>query len=162
MIHLGNTAISKAYVGSVEAEKIYLGNTEVWSNFTPQGMDKSGDQTTSALSWTLISNWVIRSGFPGTVITSDGLVVAGGKSVTIYAQTLRGGSNAGNQVRLYNATAGSVLATGSSGGDTPNVSHTFTPSVDTHIQLQSYASGTVGNRHIVIGGTSSYMTAVAA
>lgn len=39
------------------------------------GMDKSGSQSISANVWTKLTSWVVRSGFPATVITSNALVL---------------------------------------------------------------------------------------
>ncbi|OZE25666.1 hypothetical protein CH262_12480 [Rhodococcus sp. 05-2255-1e] len=43
---------------------------------TPMGMNKNNAQTLANKTWTDITSWVVRSGFAGTVIANDGLVVA--------------------------------------------------------------------------------------
>lgn len=123
------------------------------------GMDKSGNQTVSTNVWTLVTGWTIRSGYPDTVITSDGLLIPSGITVNIAAQTYRGGSHAGNQTRIK--ANGTVIATGAGGTREAGVSlASYTPSVDTLITVEAMATSGLTDRDVVSGGTNSYLTVV--
>ena len=72
---------------------------------TPMGMNKNGNQTLENKVWTDITNWTIRSGFPGTVITNNGLVVAEAQRANISVNlNYLFPSNSGNgMVGIHNA-----------------------------------------------------------
>ncbi|WP_148222533.1 hypothetical protein [Rhodococcus opacus] len=53
------------------------------------GMDKSGDFYFENFPWTKVPGWTVRSGYPNTVITSDGIVVSGSGAVTIRFRVIR-------------------------------------------------------------------------
>lgn len=117
-IYLDTTQISKAYIGSTAVANIYLGTTPIWSSFMAMGINKSGGQSIASGSWTLVTNWVARSGYPDTVITSNGLEIPAGATVTLTGQTQHGTSSTGNACRII--ADGTVLATSvSSSTSTP-------------------------------------------
>ena len=69
--------------------------------FIPMGMDKSGTFSSPANTTTKVTGWVERSGFPGTVIVSDALVVNGTGNITVQCQVTRSGSQSGDNVAIY-------------------------------------------------------------
>lgn len=90
---------------------------------TPAGMDKSGDQTISAGVWTKVTGWTVRSGYSGTVITSDGIQISGGGPSALVFSGTNGYAYNGRQIRIVRTPSGgssSVIITGpvnSSGTD---------------------------------------------
>ncbi len=59
-----------------------LGTTD-GGTFTAMGMNKSGNQTGLGTGWVTVTGWTANSGFPGTVITSNALVVAQAAQVQV-------------------------------------------------------------------------------
>ncbi|WP_167328773.1 hypothetical protein [Rhodococcoides fascians] len=156
MIYIGETA-PKFYIGSTAVSNIYVGSEAVWSSFQPMGMNKSGGQSIASGSWTLVTNWVARSGYPDTVITSNGLEIPAGATVTLTGQTQHGTSSTGNACRII--ADGTVLATSvSSSTSTPSVSVTYTASVTSLVQLQVFANGLTATRSIS-SGVNTYLVA---
>lgn len=51
--------------------------------FTAMGMNKSGNQTGLGTGWVTVTGWTANAAFPGTVITSNALVVAQAAQVQI-------------------------------------------------------------------------------
>lgn len=133
--------------------------------FVASGMDKSGNQTLSLNTWTTITNWTIRSGFPGTVIVTNGIDVPWDSEVTIAGQLTYGSTDSmsGGTMRMR------VMAGGAQIGEiatTPGNSAVaevapFTWRNDTgsnqRITVQGYSSSSLGSREIVTGGTGSYL-----
>jgi hypothetical protein len=59
--------------------------------FSPMGMDKSGTFSVTSNTTALVTGWAARSGYPGTVITSNALVSDGPSNVTVHCKvTLTG------------------------------------------------------------------------
>src|SRR5699024_4334670 len=59
-----------------------------WSD---SGITKTGNQSIPEKTWTLITGWAARSGYPGTVITSNGIQVpAGTYTISGQVQWLKG------------------------------------------------------------------------
>lgn len=122
-----------------------------------QGMEKSGNSSSVYNVWTTITGWVIRSGYPGTVITSNGLFVPAGTKVNLYAQTYRGNAHSGSQTRIL--ANGSVIATGTDPSIACIVSlSNYIPVTDEILTIQATATSTLSNRDIVISGPNSYFT----
>ena len=159
MISVGSTDISKVYVGSTEATTVYLGSTKVWPvTKYSYGINKVGNVSIGTNVWTTLTGWSVRSDYPDTVITSDGLLLPAGINVTVFAQNQRSAANAGNKVRLWDAVTSTVLSTGTSSGQYPNISYNFTPTADVIVQLQVIATSSLtGNRSNIAAGT--FMTA---
>ncbi|WP_143547106.1 hypothetical protein [Rhodococcus sp. 05-2255-1e] len=157
MIYVGETTASKFYIGSTAVSNIYVGSEAVWSSFVAMGINKNGGQSISSGTWTLVTNWVARSGYPDTVITSNGLEIPAGATVTLTGQTQHGGSSTGNACRII--ADGTVLATSvSSSTSTPSVSVTYTPTVTSLVQLQVFANGLTATRAIS-SGANTYLVA---
>lgn len=159
MISLGSTDISKVYVGTTEATAVYLGSTKVWPLVKySYGIDKVSNVSIATNTWTTLTGWSVRSGYPDTVITSDGILLPAGRNVTVFAQNQRSAANSGNRVRLWDAVTSTVLSTGTATGQYPNISYNFTPTADVIVQLQVIATSSLtGNRSNVAAGT--WMTA---
>lgn len=75
------------------------------------GMDKSGSYTPPANSTTKVTGWVERSGYPGTVISNDELVVNADGNITVQ---LFGNRSSYGQTsdQFYIYKNGSQVATG--------------------------------------------------
>jgi hypothetical protein len=80
---LGNTNISKAYLGITEIKKVILGTTEVWTSFVPFG--EAAYTTPGTYSWTA----------PPGVTSVSALAVGGGGGGTFSSNGGRGGSGGG-------------------------------------------------------------------
>jgi hypothetical protein len=65
------------------------------------GMDKSGSQSFPGSSTTKVTGWVERSGFPGTVISNNELVVSGPGNITVQASITLSGSSVSDTVHIY-------------------------------------------------------------
>ena len=61
-------------------------------------MDKSGDFYFEDFPWTTVPGWTVRSGYPNTVITSNGIVVSGSGPATIRFLVRRVSSATTNDV----------------------------------------------------------------
>jgi hypothetical protein len=156
-VYLNTTQISSAYIGTTAVANIYLGTTPIWSSFLPMGINKSGSQSIASGTWTLVTGWVARSGYPDTVITSNGLEIPAGATVTLTGQTQHGTNSTGNACRII--ADGTVLATSvSSNTSTPTVSVTYTPTATSLVQLQVFANGLTATRSIS-SGTGTYLVA---
>lgn len=156
-LNIGSSAISNLYIGSTPVSNLYLGSEVVWSSFQPMGMNKNGGQSISSGSWNLLTNWVARSGYPDTIITSNGLEIPAGATVTLTGQTQHGTSSSGNACRIV--AGGTVLATSvSSNTSTPSVSVSYTPTVTTVVQLEVFANGLTATRNIS-AGANTYLVA---
>lgn len=103
MIYLGSTDASKVYLGSTEVSKVYVGTEQVWpvAGFTEMGMDKSGTFVATKNSTTKVTGWVVRSGYPDTVITNNALVVNGDGNITAYCYVTRTGTSYQDKVAIY-------------------------------------------------------------
>lgn len=106
-----NTAASAVRVGTgssnVAATKVMAGTgsdcVQVWPiALASAGMDKSGTQTLDRNVDTKVTGWTPRSGYAGTTIATDGIVVTGSGTVTVHAQVQWGGGNsvAASQLRI--------------------------------------------------------------
>ena len=159
--YLGSAPISKLYLGNTSISKLYLGTTVLWQSFPQMGVDKVGSQIISISSWVTITGRTIRSGFPDTVITSDGILIPAGVTVTLACQNTHGGSHADNAARLYNATTSAVIATSTAATTaTPAVSASYTPSVDSVIVVQGFATSTLSSRDTISAGAGTFLTAI--
>src|SRR5690606_34085227 len=129
------------YSGSTKVENLYIGGTKVgegwiWDGsqwvqvysasvpFVPAGIDKNGNQTISINTWTRLTNWSVRSGFPDTVIVDHGIMVPAGLSVTVRGHVYFGGADGvfggGLQGRIMaGETEVSAGAAGGSSRDVP-------------------------------------------
>lgn len=66
------------------------------------GMDKSGTYSAPFNQTTKMTGWVERSGYPGTVITNNELVVNADGNITVYLFGDRSAyANTGDQFHIY-------------------------------------------------------------
>ncbi len=137
-------------------------------NFPPSGMDKSGNFPLPANAWTTIPSWAIRSGFPDTVIVSNGIEVPAGVEVTISGQARFGANDSfgGNNMGIRVMADGVMIGTAAG---TPGNSNTatlvpFTWKNETAgpvlITVEGFSSTTSFSRNVVQGGVNTYLTLV--
>lgn len=125
--------------------------------FVSAGVQKSADQLlTSTLStWTLINDWAIRSGFPETIIESNGIRIPAGLTVNYtYLTTWSASGSAGTEKQSHlllgsTEVSGSYLATPQYG--TPSsVSGSFVGTGEI-VTMEVRASGTTSATTITTG-----------
>lgn len=106
---------------------------------TPVGMDKSGSDSQSS-SWTKVTGWVPRSGFPDTVVDADSIVMDQPGTVNVKALfNASYGGGAGGEMRIVK-TGGTVLLN----QPTENAQATassVTVALDDHIWMEARWSG---------------------
>lgn len=160
-IAYGTIAAARVSLGTSDIKKISLGTATIWQSYSAMGIDKNASaQTITISTWVTITGRVIRSGYPDTVITSDGILVPAGVTVALACQNTHGGSDADNACRLYNATTAEVIATSAAATTaTPGVSAPYTPTVDSVIVVQGFATSTLSNRDIIAAGAGTFLTA---
>lgn len=120
--------------------------------FAPSGMNKSAPDYSIGTSYGTVTGWTADTGtYPGSTVSSNGLVVQGGKAGASISGSLRVSNSVaiGNNCTLrliLNGNVGTPLATGSStpvgalGAATITVSTTVTLGPDDVITLQATAS----------------------
>lgn len=102
------------------------------------GMDKSGTQALGTGTWVKITGWVVRTGYPSTVITSNTLAInaAGGGNVRFrgaYTATL------GTQQFRVVKNGSTVLGSAANAGVTTTINSITLANGDT-LELQGFAS----------------------
>lgn len=128
------------------------------STYLPQKMVKSGAYTLPGnLNYWDVLGWVADGGYPGTVVTNDGLAVKGGRPITVSATVLRGGTNAGNRARIVD-TAGTEIAAVTGASPITVGPITYTPSVDTVLRIQAYANSGLGGNPTIPDNPASQLT----
>jgi len=112
-LKLGSTDVSKVYLGTTAVQKVYLGSTLVWSSFTPAGMNKTGTQTMAASNgYTKVTGWLAdTANFPGSTVSTDGLVVPTSGSTKISA-SVAGQAGLSGTATIQILVNGTVVATG--------------------------------------------------
>ncbi|OZC55946.1 hypothetical protein CH276_27970 [Rhodococcus sp. 06-470-2] len=117
--------------------------------FAGLAMDKSGNQTLPASTWTQITGWTARS---GSAVVSNGLLLPAGVSATAVVQVTYGGSNAVNTCRVL--ADGVVAGTAPAGGQTPTATITIpAAATDRLITVEGYVNGLTGGRAVAASGT---------
>lgn len=137
-------------------------------NFPPSGMDKSGNFTLPVNTWTLIPSWVIRTGFPDTVIASNGIEVPDGAEVTISGQARFGGNDAisgngmGMRVMAGATMIGAAAGTPGSGNTATLVPFTWKNETGSTqlVTVEGFTNSSFFSRNIVQGGVNTYLTLV--
>lgn len=128
--------------------------------FTPQGIAKSGTQSTSSGSWTKVTGWLAHTTYPATVVTSDGITIPAGAACTLTGQVTWGGSASGNQCRLL--VDGVVVASSGVGTTTVSVSYPLpTAGTSRAITVEATSNGLTGTRIVQAGEANTYLTATA-
>lgn len=124
------------------------------------GMDKSGTQSISGSTWTKITSWTVRTGFPSTVITNNTLVM---DQTALYEINWRGGfvSNLASQ-RFRVVLNGSTIISGETTNNTVGQIASQSLSNGDTLELQAFSGGIFGNTLVVQqGSTITYLEAVA-
>ncbi|WP_032363970.1 hypothetical protein [Rhodococcoides fascians] len=148
-LNIGDTAVSSVYIGADPVSRIHIGTDLVWQAYAGAGMDKSGNPTLPASTWTQLTGWTARS---GSVVVSDGLVLPAGVTATAVVQVTYGGSNAVNSCRVL--AAGVVMGTAPAGGTAPTATITIPAAgVDRLITVEGYVAGLTGGRTVIASGT---------
>ncbi|QII01076.1 hypothetical protein BH92_15405 [Rhodococcoides fascians A21d2] len=132
----------------------------------PMAMNKNGNQTLPYDTWQDITGWVARSGFTGTVISNNGLVVGQDQRAKISVRlALVGGIwvNYSSAVRIL--VNGAVVKTSSSSTTTLSGSHTLDVKAGDVIKIQAWTKfyslvfGFRNNLSVTLsGGANSYVS----
>ncbi|QIX48955.1 MULTISPECIES: hypothetical protein [Rhodococcus] len=162
-------AASAAAVSTVDVES--TGTVEqVVPPFPPSGMNKSGNYTLpSTNTWHTMPTWAIRSGYPDTVIVTNGIEVPAGVEVMVAGQLTFGytDSFSGNGMRMRvmaGATQiGAVAGTPGNGSVAALTQFTWKNETGATqlLTVQGYSTSSSFGRNIVQGGVNSYLTLVA-
>ncbi|WP_037190382.1 hypothetical protein [Rhodococcoides fascians] len=148
-LHIGDAAVSSVYVGADPVSRIHIGNDLVWQAYAGAGMDKSGNQTLTASTWSQITSWTARS---GSVVVNNGLVLPAGVAATAVVQVTYGGSNAVNSCRVL--ADGVVVGTSPAGGQAVTATITIAAAgADRLITVEGYVAGLTGGRAVAASGT---------
>lgn len=133
--------------------------------FPSSGMDKSSNQTISINTWVPITSWAIRSGYPETVIVTNGIEVPNGVEVSISGQLTYNyqDSFSGNGMRMrVMAGANQIGSVGSTAGNGTVAALTpFTWKNETGspqlVTVQGYSTSSSFGRNVIVGGVNSYL-----
>lgn len=102
------------------------------------GMDKSGTQVVPLSTWTKITGWTVRSGYPSTVITSDTLAInaTGGGNIRF-----RGQFNAALGTQQFRVVRNGTTVLGSpANASVTTTINSITVSPGDTLELQGFAS----------------------
>lgn len=115
------------------------------------GMDKSGNQGLNSNTWTTVTSFVVRDGYPSTVITDSALVMNQGGPCTVRFQISFTNANANqlgrvvkNGVTLFEGPANVIASI----ADTAVVGDVY--------GLQAFTNGLISVRSVA-GGTSTFL-----
>lgn len=136
------------------------------AKFRASGMNKSGNYTLpSTNTWHTIPTWAVRSGFPDTVITSNGIQVPDQAEISFAGQLTFGyqDSLSGNGMRMR-VMAGSTqigATAGTAGNGTVAALTPFTWKNETGatqlVTVQGYTTSASFSRNVVQSGVNSYL-----
>lgn len=165
-IRAAGAEVVGASVGGVELVGISVGALEVWSavTFGPSGMNKSGTYTLPSTSaWHTVPTWVVRSGFPDTVIVNDGIEVPAGVEVNISGRVTFGYAASFSDTMQMRVMAGAEVV-GTAVVANNGTSATLSPTQwvnDTGstvlVTFQAYSSNQYFGRLDVAGGANTYL-----
>ncbi|WP_343466338.1 hypothetical protein AAI421_14385 [Rhodococcus aetherivorans] len=136
------------------------------AKFLASGMNKSGNYTLpSTNTWHTIPTWVVRSGFPDTVITSNGIQVPDQAEISIAGQLTFGyqDSLSGNGMRMRVMAGSTQIGTtaATAGNGTVAALTPFTWKNETGatvlVTVQGYTTSASFSRNVVQGGVNSYL-----
>ncbi|MBY4400731.1 hypothetical protein HQO26_05320 [Rhodococcus fascians] len=133
---------------------------------TPMAMNKNGNQTLPYNTWQDITGWVARSGFSGTVITNNGLVVGQAQRAKISVRlSFTGGIFVNYSAAVRILVNGVKVKESSSSKTTLNGSHTVDLKAGDVIKIQAWTKfyslffGARNNLSVTLnGGTNSYVS----
>jgi hypothetical protein len=127
------------------------------------GVDKSTTQSIGGDTWTTMTGWVVRSGFPRTVISGNGVAVNVASPVRLSTSLTLSGTP-----MYWSSTArilvnGTPVVTGSTVSDSGTYGATVLVDVAQGdvVTVQSRNSHAFGNAGSVAAGSSSYLTVTA-
>lgn len=161
-------AVTAERVPYFEARASMPVNVQVYTTMLPakfraSGLTKSGTQTLSVNTWTTVTNWSVRSGFPDTQIVSHGVQVPDQAEIAFAGQLTFGStdsmSGGGLQMRVM-AGSTELAAAASAGNSAVAELAPFTWKNETGgtvlVTVQARTNSTLGSREI-IQATSSWL-----
>lgn len=171
-IYLGNQKIKTLYVGGQKIKEAWMmvGGVmrKVYSSFTPSGMTKNGNMTgqTGSAAYRKIVGWTADTAtYPGSSVSSDGLVAQSTKASAVITAVIDAGSAWNNlTARLQISVNDTVVATGpdarwttSGGWDVPlSATATVNIAVGDVVTVAMSASPS-GNYLTARGGAGTYV-----
>lgn len=115
------------------------------------GMDKNGNQTLASLStWTKLTAWTVRSGYPSTVITNNTLVMDANAIGNIRYRGVFNSALGTQQVRVVK---NGVTVLGTANGSVTTTISAQTVAIGDTLELQGFASTSGFN--VVNGGAAN-------
>lgn len=142
-----NVSAVKVGTGSsnVNATKVMVGTgsdcVQVWPVFVPMGMNKSGTLDINRVTWTKITGWVARSGYPDTSIVNSELSVTSSGNATFTVSVTFGTGGSSGETRGYRIVQnGSVVVTNTTTATLQTVSgtHNIALTAGDLIRLEAY------------------------
>lgn len=165
----GTLSTTLATVQSLDAPFTGAGALEAAAmgqvNFASAGMNKSATQSLPTNSWTQITGWTARSDYPGTTITSNGIEVPAGVTVTIAGQLSWGAADtySGNGMRMRVMAGGVELTSGATSGNSSvsavaPVTWTNDTGSTRLVTVQGFTTSNFFSRNVVSAGANSHLT----
>lgn len=136
------------------------------AKFRASGMNKSGNYTLpSANAWYTIPTWGVRSGFPDTVITSNGIQVPDQAEISFSGQLTYGyqDSYSGNGMRMRvmagSTQIGAIAGTAANGTVAALAPFTWKNETGSTVlvTVQGFSTSTSFGRNVVQSGAGSYL-----
>jgi hypothetical protein len=135
---------------------LLLSTSSALPPITSAGIDKNTNQQLSRNVWTYLTNWAVRSGYPGTVLSSNSLVVDGSGTVQISAQVNWTGNDFDDPRGFRVLLDGSVIWTVTTSADGP-ISGVRQQQVSAgqRLTMQAYSDRLITGNRVVAGGSSN-------
>ncbi|ASN72040.1 hypothetical protein 7S2_47 [uncultured Caudovirales phage] len=151
---VSGTAMARATAAGAVTVEASITGTATQPKF-PAGMDKSGTQLITRAVWEDVTGFVVRSGYPETVMSASKLVAGAQMTVTFTARLGFSSTASSQSIRIVkNGTE--VVATGNPGSALTGTV-TFTSNTDT-LSLQAYSDNSLtGTRTVLSGATNTYL-----
>ena len=125
--------------------------------FVAMGVDKNGTQDPGRSTWTKVTGWTVRTGYPGTVESGGALIAEGSSATTIHAQVKfnTGAIFISKGVRLK--VNGTVVATSqdSASKTTYTLTYATTLSDGDVVTIEAYHSATTTSERNVLAGAAN-------
>ncbi|MGX6513237.1 hypothetical protein [Rhodococcus sp. SJ-2] len=157
---------SAAVAGAVVSSGTAGVDVTAHASFSPSGMNKSGTQTITTNTWTPVTGWSIRSGYPDTVIVSNGVEVPDGVEVDIVGQLTYSyqDSFSGNGMRIR-VMAGATQIGETAGTPANSAVATLAPfrwknetGAPQLVTVQGFSTSSSFGRNVINGGVGSFIT----
>jgi hypothetical protein len=164
-INSSTTITATVPPGSIGDTTITVTNVTGVSNAYPftytdrapaQRIYKTGSQNIGYFNNTPITGMIADPAYPATVVVADGIMVKAGKQILIDAAQVRGGTNAGNKMRIVD-TEGTLISEVGSGALMTLSQFLYTPPIDTVISQQGYSSTGLGGNTTVPDDPGTYI-----